>query len=368
MKKTLFTLSAIALVCAGQAQAYTLFDSEETGTKLDLTGSLRLQWRSTSEKDTDYQSNSVTKEHINHAISNNGSRFGFRLTQMVSDDIYLLGRVEWRFRGTSSSQHDFDDIYTRQLYAGVGHKKYGELTYGNQTLITDEVKQTDLPNTLSLSDGLLDSAARRSVQYVYKGIEGLKVGAYYGSDSPRNNRGVELTNKRKDTWGAGAIYKYTIDDEQSVKIGTGFSKQRWNVRNADRVSDATAYSLGTAYTYKQTTLGLDLERKVTKNDAALGDKETQKEVRTVVFHRIIPAKLNAYAMYAYKTDKLNSILNSNTEDKTHQFMFGAEYYIVPNYVKTFVEWQTSRTKTYTNGLKTQKTRDNITVIGLRVYW
>ena len=36
------------------------------------------------------------------------------------------------------SQHDFDHVYTRQLYAGFGHKQFGELTYGNMVTITDE--------------------------------------------------------------------------------------------------------------------------------------------------------------------------------------------------------------------------------------
>lgn len=45
--------------------------------------------------------------------------------------------------------------------------------------ITDEVKQTDLPNILSLSDGLLNYAARHVVQYTYSGVEGLKVEAFY---------------------------------------------------------------------------------------------------------------------------------------------------------------------------------------------
>ena len=57
------------------------------------------------------------------------------------------------------------------FYAGFGYKhadkQFSELTYGNMPTITDEVKRTDLANTYSLSDGLLDSAARRATQYTY---------------------------------------------------------------------------------------------------------------------------------------------------------------------------------------------------------
>lgn len=365
MKKTTLALSALSLaMLANSAAAYTFIDSQDTGTKAEFIGSARLMWRSTSDKTTPAAS---TDKHVNHAVANNGSRFGFRLTQQLGNGFYALGRVEWRFRGTSSSQHDFDDIYTRQLYAGFGHKQYGELTYGNMTTITDEVKQTDLPNTLSLSDGLLTSNARRAVQYVYKGIEGLKTGVFYAGRNQRGSNGLDLANERKDVWGFGAIYNYKIDEQQSVKVGTGFTREHFE-QNAIADYQRNAYSLGTAYTFGKTTVGVDLERRETKDQGAIGNKRKEREVRTVLFHRLTD-DWNAYTMYAYKTNKLNAVgALADTENKRHQFMLGTEYYIVPKHLKGFVEWQTSRGKNYTNGVKTNKVRNNQTVIGLRAYW
>ncbi len=363
MKKTLFTLTALALA-TGSANAYTIVDNQETGTKLDFSGSARLKWRSTSDKTT-AANGTQTRKHINEAVSNNGSRFGFRLTQQLGNGFYALGRVEWRFRGTSSSQHDFDDLYTRQLYAGIGHKQYGELTYGHMTTITDEVKRTDLPNTLSLSDGLLNSASRKVVQYTYSGIEGLKVGGFYGAHSKRNNNALDLANHRKDVWGLAAIYKHKIDDLQSVTAGTGISRERFE-KTSNSTYDVTAYALGLAYTYDKTTVGLDLERRVTDNQGS-ARKGTEKEVRTVL-HQKLTDQWNAYTMYAYKTAKVDYISSNDTEAKRHQFMLGSEYYIVPKYLKGFVEWKTSRTQNYAAGQKTTKSRNNETVIGLRAYW
>ena len=201
MKKTLLALSVVALA-AGSAQAYN-FRIDQTGTDVDFYGSLRAKWESTSNK-TNYVAGGERKEHINHAVDNDGSRFGFKLKQSLGGDFYALGRVEWRMRGDAPSQHDFDHVYTRLLYAGVGHKKFGELTYGNMATITDEVKQTDLANTYSLSDGLLDGSARRVAQYVYNGNYGdnkVKFGAYYGGSSKRNMKNLDLVNKRKNAWG-----------------------------------------------------------------------------------------------------------------------------------------------------------------------
>lgn len=364
MKKTLLTL-AILGAATTSAQAYTLINNEQSGTQLDFSGSVRLKWNSTSDK-TSYANGDVEREHINHAISNNGSRFGFGLKQQIGNGFYGIGRVEWRFRGTASSQHNFDDIYTHQLYAGIGHKDYGELTYGHMTVITDEVKQTDLANTLSLSDGLLVGSSLKTLQYVYKGIEGLKVGGYYGAKSKRGNTGLDLTNKREDVWGFGAIYKHKIDELQSVKLGTGLTRERFD-NNNNGTYHRTAYALAGAYTFDKITFALDLEQAVTKDRGAVGNKRTQNEVRTIVYQEITDA-LRGYGMYAYKTDKSHLIATADTKTKTHQFMFGTEYQIIPTYLKTFVEWKTSRTNHYTADVKTHKTRNNETVIGLRAYW
>lgn len=365
MKKTTLALLASAFV-ANSASAITVFDNQDTGTKVEFTGSARLQWRSTANK-TSNVNGATTRNHVNQAVRDNGSRFGFKVNQQLGAGFYALGRVEWRFQDLSSSQHGFDHVYDRQLYAGIGHKQYGELTYGNMTTVTDEVKQTDLPNTLSLSDGLLTYGARHAIQYTYQGIDGLKLGAFYSGHSQRGLNGLDLTNHVKDVWGAAAIYKHKIDELQSVKTGIGFTRDRFEQSNRPAY-DRNAFSFGTAYTYDKTTIGVDLERRETNDQALVGNKRTEKEIRTVLFHKITD-DWRAYTMYAYKDNKLDAIVGSNdTKVRRHQFMLGTEYYIVPKYLKAFVEWQTTHAKHFENGEKTKRVRDNITVIGARAYW
>ena len=359
MKKTLLALSVAALA-AGSAQAYN-FHIDQTGTDVDFYGSLRVKWESTSNK-TNYVAGGESKEHINHAVDNNGSRFGIKLKQSLGGDFYALGRAEWRMRGEAPSQHDFDHVYTHFLYAGFGHKQFGELTYGNMPTITDEVKQTDLANTYSLSDGLLDGSARRVTQYVYNGNYGdnkVKFGAYYGSSSKRSMKNLDLTNKRKNAWGTGLIFNHAIDSIQNVTVAAGFTREI--SENANNTSlFRNAYGLGLAYNFVHTTYGLDLERQVTKNQ---GDKRIKNEVRAIV-RQGLNEDWNVYAMYAYKTDK-----HSNNTDRTRQFMVGTEYYVFNQgslKVKPFLEWQATRTK-YENST-VDRSRDFKTVIGLRAYW
>lgn len=237
MKKQIFVLSTLALATAS-AQAYTLLDNQNSGTKVDFTGSARLLWKSTSTKN--HTNGTTQKEHINHAVANNGSRFGFTVLQNLTADTYALGRVEWRFRGTAKSQHNFDDLYTRQLYAGIGNKYYGDFTYGHMSTVTDKVKQTDLANALSLSGGLLIGSARNIAQYTYRGIDGLTLGGFIGGKSKRNMADLPLKNHRKDVWGLAAIYHANVDDIQKVKIGTGVTRERSYNTGSNSTYDRTA--------------------------------------------------------------------------------------------------------------------------------
>jgi len=79
MKKSHFLTLSVAALAAGSAQAYN-FHVDQTGTDVDFYGSLRVKWESTSNK-TNYVNGDVTKEHINHAVDNDGSRFGFKLNK-----------------------------------------------------------------------------------------------------------------------------------------------------------------------------------------------------------------------------------------------------------------------------------------------
>jgi len=332
-----------------------------------------LQWRSEANKTSHVNSN-TTRNHVNQAVRDNGSRFGFKVTQQLGGGFYALGRVEWRFQNLASSQHGFDHLYDRYLYAGFGHKSFGELTYGNMATITDEVKQTDLANTLSLSDGLLPYAARHAIQYTYSGVESLKVGAFYSGHSQRGANGLDLSNELKDIWGVGATYKYKIDGKQSIKTGIGFARDRFEQANRPAY-DRNAYALGLAYTYDKTTVGVDLEHRITKDQTYVGNKRIEKEVRTVALQKLTD-DLSVYTMYAYKENKLNAVSGQNdTKRRNNQFMVGSEYYLFSDYLKpmnlkfkAFVEWQSNHIKNFTNGNKSSRVRDNVTVIGARAYW
>lgn len=375
MKKLTLAAAVLALT-SGVAQAYTAFDND--GTKLELDGSLRLKWTSSSNKTE--ENGVVKKAHINKPVQNNFSRFGFKLTQDLGNDFYAVGRMQFRFRGadsygTSNSQHDFDHLYTHYAYAGFGHKQYGELTYGHQNAYTDYVKQTDLPNTLSIADGYYNTTQRNSLQYVYKGVPGLTLAAFYGFDSDRNSNMTQRANRRIDSYGGAAIYKGNLAEGQKYTLAIGADRERYENANGSSYSRAV-HSFGSAYTYFDTTFALDLDQRVISNQQVSNDvrRTTDREVRAVVFHRLSDV-WNIYTQYGYHTTKRENATAADSKVKRNKYMFGTEYTLLkatesqPFRVKTFVEGQYINAKTYNaSGVKTIDSKDKVAVIGLRIYW
>ncbi|BFU60790.1 MULTISPECIES: porin [Rodentibacter] len=379
MKKALLALTA-AVFAAGSAQAYK-FNIEETGTEIDFSGSARLKWENINSKVTNPDDTTRSKNISHGDIDNNGSRFGFKIKQNLGNDFYAIGRVEWRFRTTeargnsaepnlaSNRHNNFGRIYTRQLYAGFGHKTYGELVYGNMTVFTDEIKQTDLPNTYSLSDGLLNSSSRRVIQYTNRNgiVPNLKFGAYYGATSPRNTQGLSINPNRNHVWGGGAVYKYNIDDLQDWTTAAGFFRETFE--NGRQV---TAYSFGNAYRFDHTTLGLDLEHRNTSNlsnSFGNGIKRAEYEARAVVF-QALNEDWNAYAMYAYRHKKLKDTTTPAATEKRSEVMLGTEYYVYKNgsiKLKPFVEGKVVRVRNLAHA-ENVKQRDYAALVGLRAYW
>ncbi|MCK3657626.1 hypothetical protein A4G18_02590 [Pasteurellaceae bacterium Pebbles2] len=356
MKKWVFTLSALTL--ATSAQAYSLIDNKETGTQFEADGSLRLTYKNVVSKE-----DGRDKTQRNYPIQNNGSRFGFKLTQQLGNDFYGVGRVQFRFRSRADgSLHGFYDPYTHYAYGAIGHKKYGELSYGNLLSLGDSVRQTDLPNTLSVSDGLLPGTVRSAAQYVYKGIDNLQLGVLYGGYDKRNSNTTVATNPRKNIFATNALYRWNLADDAKLNLGLGYARDR--LKNTDGSTfDRNSVGFGSALTYGKTTYGLDLEQRKTDPSARAGEI-TEREVRTLVYHRLT-SDWRIYGQYAYKTKKTEN--NQLRKEKTNQYLLGTEYQIVPKYLKTFVEWRADRKKTEVVA-QTSHRREMTTVIGLRAYW
>ena len=201
MKKTLAALIVTAFA-ASAANAAVVYDNE--GTKVELNGSLRLIMEKADKKEYDRAGKSTKK--TNSALRNAGSRFGITVKHNLDNDFYALGRLEFRFDDTDS-RDQFGRLYAKRAYVGLGSKATGDITFGRQLTIADDLSQAvDYEYGFIPKGDYIPTAGTGVVRYDYKGIEGLQLSANYNFGQTNNEKGKPLNPGIKNAYAVGALY------------------------------------------------------------------------------------------------------------------------------------------------------------------
>lgn len=352
MKKTLVALAVAAF--ASSASALTVYEAD--GSKVDFDGSIRLRL---DKGDSKVDKGAKKEKHSN--LHNDGSRFGVKMQHNIADDFYALGRVEFRFDGTAAGTDKFGDLYAKRAYVGLGSKQYGELTFGRQVLIGDDIAQAGFDKAYGTFDGTLTAASNSAVRYDYKGIEGLQVGVDYRFAEKRDANNDVVVNEAKSGYGIGAVYNFKVAEGQSATVAAGYTRD--NYATGTKVKKhKDAWQVGAKYTVNALTLAADYAGSFMKEGAS---KDRFNGFRVGAKYQVTPA-VAVYGNYGHavaKDKEGNATVSKTTYDK---FMLGAEYKLHKN-VLTYVEGGLGKAKT-TDGTLTSKTTNKDVGVGLRVNW
>jgi len=342
MKKTLAALIVTA------ANAAVVYDNE--GTKVELNGSLRLILEKADAKKYDAVGNST--KTANSALRNAGSRFGITVKHNLDNDFYALGRLESRFDDTES-RDQFGSLYAKRAYVGLGSKATGDITFGRQLTIADDLTQANDYEYGFIPKGkYIPTSGTGVVRYDYKGIEGLQLSANYNFGQTNNEKGKPLNPGIKNAYAVGALY--TAGD-LDARLAYGHTNFETGASYAHRL-DGVLASLG--YKFGDFTLTGDFAYGHEKFD----DEKTNKFYVAPGFaYQVLPAS-KVYGNYLYERVK-----GENTKDKTHGFLLGADYKLHKQVV-LFVEGKYVTTKEYVNDSYDGKTKDRAIGVGMRVFF
>ena len=192
MKKTLAALIVTAFA-ASAANAAVVYDNE--GTKVELNGSLRLIMEKADKKV--YNAANQSTKKANSALRNAGSRFGITVKHNLDNDFYALGRLEFRFDDTTS-RDKFGRLYAKRAYVGLGSKATGDITFGRQLTIADDLSQAvDYEYGFIPKSEYIPTAGTGVVRYDYKGIEGLQLSANYNFGQTNDEKAIHLNQVSK---------------------------------------------------------------------------------------------------------------------------------------------------------------------------
>ena len=347
MKKTLAALIVTAFA-ASAANAAVVYDNE--GTKVELNGSLRLIMEKADKKEYDRAGKSTKK--TNSALRNAGSRFGITVKHNLDNDFYALGRLEFRFDDTDS-RDKFGRLYAKRAYVGLGSKATGDITFGRQLTIADDLSQAvDYEYGLIPKEEYIPTAGTGVIRYDYKGIEGLQLSANYNFGQKNNEKGKALDPAIKNAFGFGALY--TAGD-LDARFAYGHTSFETDASYKHRV-DGFLASLG--YKFGDFTLTGDFGYGHEKLDDA---KVNKFYVSPGFAYQVVPAS-KVYGNYLYERVK-----GESDKDKTHGFLLGADYKLHKQVV-LFVEGKYVTAKKYTNDAYDGKVKDRAIGVGMRVFF
>ena len=348
MKKTLAAL-IVSAVAASAANATVIYDNE--GTKVQLNGSLRLILEKANAKETNPQTGASTRT-ANSAMRNAGSRFGVTVKHSLDNDFYALGRLEFRFDDTES-RDEFGSLYAKRAYVGLGSKATGDITFGRQLTIADDLSQAnDYEYGFIPKGDYIRTSGTGVVRYDYKGIEGLQLSANYNFGQRHNDKGRALKTGLKNAYGVGALY--TAGD-LDARFAYGHTNLETNATYKHRV-DGFLASLG--YKFGDFKLTGDFGYAHVKEDS---DKTNKFYVSPGFAYQVTPAS-QVYGNYLYERVK-----GEADKEKTHAFLLGADYKLHKQVV-LFVEGKYATTKEYVNDSYDGKVKDRAIGVGMRVFF
>ena len=347
MKKTLAALIVTAFA-ASAANAAVVYDNE--GTKVELNGSLRLIMEKADKKE--YTAAGQSTKKANSALRNAGSRFGITVKHNLDNDFYALGRLEFRFDDTTS-RDKFGRLYAKRAYVGLGSKATGDITFGRQLTIADDLSQAvDYEYGFIPKSEYIPTAGTGVVRYDYKGIEGLQLSANYNFGQTNDEKGNPLKPGIKNAYAVGALY--TVGD-LDARLAYGHTNFETGASYAHRL-DGVLASLG--YKFGDFTLTGDFGYGHEKLDDA---KLNKFYVSPGFAYQVVPAS-KVYGNYLYERAK-----GESDKVKTHGFLLGADYKLHKQVV-LFVEGKYVTAKKYTNDAYDGKVKDRAIGVGMRVFF
>ncbi|QTM01938.1 porin [Mannheimia sp. ZY171111] len=346
MKKTLVALAVTAF--AASASAVTVYEAE--GSKIDFYGSARVLVEKKTQKVE--KVDGVKKGNDNTKLRNQGTRFGVKVKHALSDDgFYALGEVQVRFKNNQNS--GFGDAYAHKAYVGLGQKEFGQVTFGKQSVIADDVGLAN-DYVYGLLRDYVPTSSTSAIRYDYQGIEGLTLSANYNFAQSEENDG-EALEKIKNGYGFGAVYEVNNWIFQGA-----FGRTHFKSNSADKIR-ANAFDAAIGYNASDVVLvGVDGGYEVKKTGLA---KNRQYYVGPMVKVDLTD-KSSVYANYRYGSAKDNS----NKKTKSHGFLAGTDYKFHKNVV-AFVEGKYSTERDhFSDGTRSGKTTEKAIGVGLRVNW
>lgn len=354
MKKTLVALAAAAMA-ATSANAATVY--EQDGTKVELSGSLRLLL------------GKLSKDNRADLV-NDGTRVWIKASQDVGNGLSALGGFELRFdnidnydsmtgaeQKAAKAQNTFRNPRARQVFGGFAHKDVGTLTFGRQETTLDAVQLSDFAYSFGGNNNLTDYA-EKSVKFRSAEWSGFSLGADYLFGTA--NKSQKETYKYG--YGVSAFYSRELAKDFNLNLAAGYGVDKHD--DADVVTSKTgekdqSWRTAVQFVFGPASLGVEYGR----TDVKVNKRTTERARSFLVgaqYQVIDPSSV----YFQYQNNQTKTVASGDKETE-NVYILGADYKLHKNVI-TYVEVARSLTKD--NAAPVKKSNDTAYGVGLRVYF
>ncbi|OOF60268.1 porin [Rodentibacter myodis] len=371
MKKTLAAL-IVGAFAASAANAAVIYDNE--GTKVELNGSLRILLEKSNKEGGSFNQ----KIHSHSGLKNNDSRFEIKVKHTLDNDFYALARVEARFdgkQGGGTDEDGFGNMRAHRAYVGLGKQELGQLTFGRQVTIADDVGIAD-DYTYGILPDYVPTSGKSVVRYDYYGVPGLQIGASYQFAEKRDPLNEVRDDEIKNGSQVGVLYNGADATNPNGWIAEAVYG-RTNYKSSGEKSHKDAFQASLGYDFQGIIVSVDGGYFKAKNVSA-----ENVEAKAISTGRgdakgyfvspgfqvpVIDNVSKVYGNYLYQQIKTTD-QSPEYKEKTHGFLLGVDYKLHKQVV-TYVEGKYLQTKAYKDGNQIgDKVKDKAIGVGMRVYF
>ncbi|MGP8288795.1 porin [Vreelandella zhanjiangensis] len=343
--KNLLVFTAVSIVAMQTAQAATVYKADDL--RVDLTG--KVQYEAGAFK---YDKQDKTKR-LNFG-GDGKARLGTQFRYRFSDEIDLLGKLEWQMNAEEENDAKTDSIDVRYAWLGFRYLDQLEMAIGRTKSSTSQlIDVTDIFELFGSSAN--DNKINGIKPFASKKDDQLTIGYDVGNWDLRASYVFEDDRRTRETTDGDRNYQYSLSARYSTDIGldlvTAYERQSFQGATA-MLGDMTSWGFGAGYRYNSLYVG-----------AINGYKSMQaadNEEFSTHFYELAGAyQLGDFLLMAgYNNEKGQDNL-ADEGNRVDEYVFGVSYQVMPR-AKLYAEYNVDRVRL------DDRPRDDLYGIGVEV--
>ncbi|MCC5903797.1 MAG: porin [Halomonas sp.] len=328
MKKTLAIIAASTLSIQ-IANAATIYNGEDG--RVDITG--KVQYEAGALK---YDKQDKT-QRLNFG-GDGTARLGTWFRYHLSEDIDLLGKLEWQFNAEDENDAKTDSLDVRYAWLGFSYRDQFEMALGRTKSPTSQL--VDVTDIFELFGSAANGNRINGIKsFESKKDDQLTLGLNYDRWGLRASYVFEDERRPRETVSGHRDYQYSFSARYRADMGvdlvTAYERQSFQ-GTTPLLGDLTSWGLGVGYQHNSLYLG------------AIGGHKSMQAGNNEEFSSNFYELASAYqlgeflVMAGYNKEKGEDNLASEGT-RVDEYVFGVSYQLMPR-AKIYAEYNIDRIK------------------------